>query len=178
MRLIKDIATVTSVVTVLLILLWLVISGNDLLIRYFNFDAKHLIALLALCGPLTIKITVENVLEKKERINMDRTNKDKVEQVIKHDLDILAKGLGDIVRAYTSVHNEVKEIIFGSSERYDVLTGDSPTTYILKEEKVSKPVKRGTKCGTCSNLKKKELMKMDSCPECGRSLFALKGRGW
>lgn len=37
---------------------------------------------------------------------------------------------------------------------------------------------RGERCNVCSNMTKKELKKYDSCPSCGRSLFALKSRGW
>lgn len=62
------------------------------------------------------------------------------------------------------------------------MTGDSPTTmYLLftdKIEEVVRPKKRGERCNFCSNMTKKELKKHDSCPSCGRSLFALKSRGW
>lgn len=62
------------------------------------------------------------------------------------------------------------------------MTGDSPTTMHLlftdKTEEVVRPKKRGERCNFCSNMTKKELKKHDSCPSCGRSLFALKSRGW
>lgn len=32
----------------------------------------------------------------------------------------------------------------------------------------------GSYCGFCNNLKPKELRKYDSCPECGKSLYARK----
>lgn len=32
----------------------------------------------------------------------------------------------------------------------------------------------GTQCGFCSSMKPKDLRKYDSCPECGKSLFARK----
>lgn len=62
------------------------------------------------------------------------------------------------------------------------MTGDSPTTMHLlftdKTEEIVRPKKRGQHCSICSNMTKKELKKHDSCPSCGRSLFALKSRGW
>lgn len=62
------------------------------------------------------------------------------------------------------------------------MTGDSPTTTHLlfndATEEVVRPKKRGERCSFCSNMTKKELKKHDSCPSCGRSLFALKSRGW
>lgn len=60
--------------------------------------------------------------------------------------------------------------------------GDSLTTMFLEPtyttEEPVRPKKRGERCSFCSNMKKKELKKHDSCPSCGRSLFALKSRGW
>ena len=62
------------------------------------------------------------------------------------------------------------------------ITGDSPTdmvlSYITATEECARPRKRGERCDTCSNMKKKDLKKYDSCPSCGRSLFALKSRCW
>lgn len=62
------------------------------------------------------------------------------------------------------------------------ITGDSTTDLTLlftdTTEEPVRPKKRGERCDTCSNMTKKELKKYDSCPSCGRSLFALKSRGW
>lgn len=62
------------------------------------------------------------------------------------------------------------------------ITGDSTTDLTLlftdTTEEPVRPRKRGERCDACSNMTKKELKRYDSCPECGRSLFALKGRGW
>lgn len=62
------------------------------------------------------------------------------------------------------------------------ITGDSPTDITLlftdTAEEIVRPRKRGQRCSVCSNMTKKELKKHDSCPSCGRSLFALKSRGW
>lgn len=60
--------------------------------------------------------------------------------------------------------------------------GDSLTDMYLSvtdtTEEPVRPKKRGERCSICSNMTKKELKKHDSCPSCGRSLFALKSRGW
>lgn len=37
---------------------------------------------------------------------------------------------------------------------------------------------KGSRCGFCSAMKPKELRRHDSCPECGRSLFAKKQKKW
>ena len=62
------------------------------------------------------------------------------------------------------------------------ITGDSTTHLTLlftdTTEEPVRPKKRGQRCSVCSNMTKKELKKHDSCPSCGRSLFALKSRGW
>lgn len=62
------------------------------------------------------------------------------------------------------------------------ITGDSTTDLTLlftdTTEERARPKKHGQRCGACSNMTKKELKRYDSCPECGRSLFTLKGRGW
>lgn len=53
----------------------------------------------------------------------------------------------------------------------------SDLPYNMEEVKIPTKTIR-ERCSRCSNMKKKELKRYDSCPECGRSLFALKGRGW
>ena len=62
------------------------------------------------------------------------------------------------------------------------ITGDSTTDLTLlftdTTEEPVRPRKRGERCDACSNMTKKELKRYDSCPECSRSLFTLKGRGW
>ncbi|MEQ7019505.1 hypothetical protein ACE4Z8_07775 [Enterococcus avium] len=36
--------------------------------------------------------------------------------------------------------------------------------------------KKGQHCGYCSSLTEKQKRKLDSCPECGKSLFAFRKR--
>lgn len=33
---------------------------------------------------------------------------------------------------------------------------------------------KGSQCGVCSAMKPKEIRRYDSCPQCGKSLFAIK----
>lgn len=41
--------------------------------------------------------------------------------------------------------------------------------------KYSGPVhRRGIRCNRCGSMKEKEKRKLDSCPECGKSLFAFR----
>ena len=57
-------------------------------------------------------------------------------------------------------------------------SGQSVVGWADTTEERARPRKRGERCTVCSNMTKKELKKYDSCPSCGRSLFALKSRGW
>ena len=95
-----------------------------------------------------------------------------------------AESVNSIASAMENMSKSGHGVADWDGDMYGVspMTGDSPTTMHLlftdKTEEVVRPKKRGERCSFCSNMTKKELKKHDSCPSCGRSLFALKSRGW
>ena len=93
------------------------------------------------------------------------------------DISSLASKIGYFGKFGHSVA-EWAEATYGVSP----ITGDSTTDLTLlftdTAEEIVRPRRRGQRCSVCSNMTKKELKTHDSCPSCGRSLFALKSRGW
>ena len=85
-------------------------------------------------------------------------------------INSIASTLGYFGKSGQSVADWVEKTYSVSPIPLDSLTD--------KTEERARPRKRGERCDTCSNMTKKELKKYDSCPSCGRSLFALKSRGW
>lgn len=89
--------------------------------------------------------------------------------------------LASLMERISKVGHSVAEWAEKTYGEYDK-DGDSTTDLTLlftdTTEERARPRKRGERCTVCSNMTKKELKKHDSCPSCGRSLFALKSRGW
>ena len=95
-----------------------------------------------------------------------------------------AESVNSIASAMEHMSKSGHSVADWDGDMYGVspMIGDSPTTMHLlftdTTEEPVRPKKRGQRCSVCSNMTKKELKKHDSCPSCGRSLFALKSRGW
>ena len=85
-------------------------------------------------------------------------------------INSIASTLGYFGKSGQSVADWVERTYSVSQISLDSLTDTT--------EEHARPRKRGERCDVCSNMTKKELKKYDSCPSCGRSLFALKSRGW
>lgn len=124
------------------------------------------------------EVVTERILYGNERY------KDEAFAQIEFGRRYVAEDMNSLASAMENMSKSGQSVADWDGDMYGVspMTGDSPTTmYLLFTDKTEEPVrpkKRGQRCSVCSNMTKKELKKHDSCPSCGRSLFALKSRGW